>query len=161
MAGLFEEGGRLVAFAAFRRRITRKEGALCVGVGHGGVECLLLGLSVLLSWIISPLSFLTVGWTDCLIAVWERLFALIAHLSLSVLVFAAVQYKKWLLFPLAVLLHAALDVPVALYQAGGPVSLIGAELIGTAVALVAAASAAAVYRALPPPAQKYAAEGGV
>ncbi|MDR1073482.1 MAG: YhfC family intramembrane metalloprotease [Treponema sp.] len=49
----------------------------------------------------------------------ERLFAIGIHLALSVVVFYAVSCRsKWWLYPLAILLHAAVDAPVALMQTG-------------------------------------------
>ena len=51
------------------------------------------------------------GVGDWLMGLWERISALILHLSLSILVWAAVRKGgKWLwLFPAAILLHALVD----------------------------------------------------
>jgi uncharacterized membrane protein YhfC len=49
----------------------------------------------------------------------ERIFAMGVQISLSIIVFYAVygKNKKWL-FPLAIILHAIIDIPAAAMQAG-------------------------------------------
>lgn len=50
---------------------------------------------------------------------YERLVAMVFHICMSVIVYhAASKPGKIWLYPAAVLLHAALDVPAAMYQAG-------------------------------------------
>lgn len=52
-------------------------------------------------------------------AIYERLIAMTFHICLSVVVYKAVSQRgKIWLYPLAVLLHAVLDVPAMLYQLG-------------------------------------------
>jgi uncharacterized membrane protein YhfC len=49
----------------------------------------------------------------------ERLFAIAIQLSLSVVVFYSVfAAKKVWLYPLAILIHAVIDIPAAAMQAG-------------------------------------------
>ena len=48
----------------------------------------------------------------------ERVFAILLHIGLSILVFYAVKRSKTGFYFLAVLLHALFDVPAALYQLG-------------------------------------------
>ena len=55
--------------------------------------------------------------TSCFAGV-ERIFAMLLHVGLSILVFYAVKRSKGSLYFLAVLLHALFDVPAALYQFG-------------------------------------------
>jgi len=54
-----------------------------------------------------------------LIGGFERVMALVIQISLSIIVFVSVIYKgkKWL-FPFAILLHAIIDSPAALFQTG-------------------------------------------
>jgi len=49
----------------------------------------------------------------------ERISAILIHIACSILVFMAVKGsgQKWL-FPLAILLHASIDIPAGLYQRG-------------------------------------------
>ena len=78
----------------------------------------------------------------------ERLGAIILHLSLSVLVFAAVRKpgKTWL-FPAAILIHAAIDCIAAVANAYLPVAAV--EIIALASSALAALFARTVYRTLP------------
>ena len=138
MAGLFEETGRFVAFkTVLKKRQDNDRNALMYGAGHGGVEAiLLLGFAYASNLIMSLL--INVGMADKLTAglsgdtlsqvqavfdtltgtapttyLWaivERCAAIVTHISLSVLVwFAAKKPGKLWLYPLAILLHAALD----------------------------------------------------
>jgi len=54
-----------------------------------------------------------------LVSGFERLFALGIQISLSMVMYYAVyKSRKLWLYPLAILLHALVDCPVALYQVG-------------------------------------------
>lgn len=127
-AGIFEETGRLVGFRFLLRRQSGRETSVMYGIGHGGIESLLLGgvaavanLAVSLQYnagtltgdllAASPAYFLAIGV--------ERLVTICLHIALSVLVFQAVKRpgKRWL-YPAAILLHAGMDVFAALYQRG-------------------------------------------
>ena len=45
MAALFEETGRYIAFRIFLKNHTERETAVSYGLGHGGIECIIvLGL---------------------------------------------------------------------------------------------------------------------
>lgn len=145
MAGLFEETGRFVCFKLLKKRYSGVKTALGYGIGHGGIESIILvGASLIIS-IISCLMINSVG-TEHMIAAagassalaeaqiatlittpplqflaggFERLFAIAVQISLSVFVYYAAYDKRRLyLFPAAILLHAALDFVPALYQAG-------------------------------------------
>jgi uncharacterized membrane protein YhfC len=173
-AGIFEESGRLAAYTLLLKKSREKETAITYGIGHGGIECMfLVGLGVI-SALISALSInkgtfdmmissvsgeqaaaleglrqtlvqLTFG--QCMIAVWERAAAMVIHISLSVMVFAAVRLtgkKRWFLF--AILIHAVMDVPAALFQAGAFHSTILVETITTILAAGTAFLAWSLYR---------------
>lgn len=138
MAGLFEETGRFVAFrTVLKKRLGNDRNALMYGTGHGGVEAMLLvGFAYISNLLMAAL--LNLGMTDTvtagltgaageqvkaaldtlvttspwtyLLALAERAVAVTAHICFSVLVwFAAKKPGKLWLFPLAILLHAALD----------------------------------------------------
>ncbi len=141
MAGIFEETGRFVCFKILRHRYSGVKTALGYGVGHGGIEAILLvGVNMAASVItfislnamgaeqlaaggasaevvqaiatvaaVPPVQFLTGGV--------ERLFAIAIQISLSVFVYyAAYDSKRWYLYPIAILLHAAIDFVPALYR---------------------------------------------
>ncbi|MDO5060164.1 MAG: YhfC family glutamic-type intramembrane protease [Actinomycetaceae bacterium] len=137
IAGLFEETGRFFAMkTALRKYLHRDENALSYGAGHGGFEAMvILGITALSNLFIAvaynngylpqmlkdappeaaaELNQLVSQLIDTpaalfLVGVVERIFAIIMHLSLSVLVWFSVKNRKLLLFPLAILLHAVFN----------------------------------------------------
>lgn len=76
-----------------------------------------------------PQSLAATTFANLFLSVWERTSAVLIHLSCSVLVFCAVRQKRkgWL-FPLAILLHASIDMVAALYQLGVITNLYVLEL---------------------------------
>ncbi|MCG1010369.1 YhfC family intramembrane metalloprotease [Salinicoccus sp. ID82-1] len=136
-AGIFEETGRLVAFLLMKRKYRQIDSAVSYGVGHGGVEAIIvLGLStfnvLILSILVNNgsglLNELPAGVLESItgapgymyiIGIFERILAISLHIGLSVIVFVAVMQKgKWYLFPLAIVLHALANVTAAMMQAG-------------------------------------------
>ncbi|HJQ14871.1 MAG TPA: YhfC family glutamic-type intramembrane protease [Anaerolineales bacterium] len=139
LAGIFEETARYTLFRYILKNArTWKEGVL-VGLGHGGVEALLLGIlsvvtfvtmigyrSIDLSTVPSiPAEQLELArqqvaaywsspWYVALLGFVERIFAVCLHVSLSVMVLYAVAYGRPVWFWLALLWHAFVDA-VAVY----------------------------------------------
>jgi uncharacterized membrane protein YhfC len=138
-AGLFEEIGRYVGYRWLMKKEQKTwEKALMYGVGHGGIESILLvgvslGFSVLVGLVllvvpssVLPASLVTPlsqqyasiahqpGWLP-LLGLWERLWTLPVHLALSVVVvqmFLRGQ-RRWLWYAIAA--HALVDfISVAL-----------------------------------------------
>ena len=141
-AGVFEETGRFLSFKLLRKRYGGIRTALSYGVGHGGIEAILVGGTSMISTIaisvmanagsaaltegpnaeLAARQLQAIAGTPpamFLIAGAERLFALTIHIALSVIVFYSVygERKIWL-YPAAILLHALIDAPVALSQVG-------------------------------------------
>ena len=163
-AGVFEETGRLFAFRLFLKNEREPITALSYGIGHGGVEAILLVGLTMVSNLILAAAVSAGGITDptalelaeqlastpagmFLWAAFERAGAVILHLSLSVLVFAAVKKpgKKWL-FPTAILTHAAGDFAAVVSSAYLPVA--ATEIIILVFAVITALFARMVYREL-------------
>ena len=164
-AGIFEETGRFLAFRLLLKDEREPIAALSCGVGHGGAEAILLvGLTM-----VNDLALIAMvsagGTTDpalleaaeqlastpagmFLWAAFERIGAVILHLSNSVLVFAAIRKpgKTWL-FPIAILIHAAADFIAVVSNAYLPVAV--TEITLLIVAVLAALFARKVYRTLP------------
>ena len=165
MAGLFEETGRFVAFRiVLRKRLDNDRNALMYGAGHGGAEAiLLLGLAYASNLIMSVMinaglaDKLTAGLTGAmadqvravlhaltttpawtyLLAMAERVVAIATHICLSVLVwFAAKKSGKRWLYPLAILLHAALDGVTVILASVLPVLAVEGCLIVMALLMV-------------------------
>jgi len=148
MAGIFEETARFIAFNILKRKKYQGiETALSYGIGHGGIESILLaGLgmisSIVTSIIINTGNIETITGKlqgDALAAAYnniaeltaaapylflasgiERVSAIAVHMSLTVIVFYAVFGKKkaWL-YPLAIVFHAIVDTFAMIFQTGG------------------------------------------
>jgi len=140
-AGVFEETARFISFHILKKRCDGFGTALKHGIGHGGLEAVIIGGASLVSAMALAAMFNSVGAEGLstmgalvleqaqaiaaqppvlfLVSGAERLMALGIHISLSVVVYYAVyKPRKLWLFPLAVLLHALADCPAALFQAG-------------------------------------------
>lgn len=145
LAGLFEETGRFVAFKLFLRQRDYRETAVAYGLGHGGIECMIvLGFSMLQNFTYAQVinagqmekmigtlddesskevfrelqeAIINLSVQDCIWAGLERISALILQVSLSVLVFHAVKTvnKKYFLV-IAIVLHSLIDVFAAYNQ---------------------------------------------
>ena len=143
MAGVFEETARLISFKYLikdRNDMT----AIAYGVGHGGMEAILVGFISSLNAIIYSI-FINNGSFQSLMEnasvseeviattynqfvnsnsfLWlmtgfERITAMIIHISLSILVFYAVKERKYIYYFIAIICHAVINFPAALYQAG-------------------------------------------
>lgn len=135
-AGIFEEVARYLTYRFWARDARRWRAGLMLGAGHGGIEAMILGLLALVNTVTLfgvqggyftalvpaeqlPLvqaqaqALLDGAWYDALLAPAERLFALVAHLSLSLLVmegFIRGQRGRWLAGAIA--WHALLDALV-------------------------------------------------
>ena len=178
-AGVFEETGRYLAFRLLlsKRRFPERDTAVMYGVGHGGIETMLLvgvnyglyaALALLLrsgdysaalaltggdaaglSVLLGQLGQLTPGM--CALAMLERVSGFLLQIALSCFVFLAARDKaqrSW--FPFAIALHAIADMPVALYQQG-MLPLWAVELWLAVFALYALRSARKCYLELTDP----------
>ncbi len=148
-AGIFEEVGRLIGFKFLLKNHDDKETSIMYGIGHGGFEAIMLiGINFILFWLVSKgmmkldaesnatiiASIQTINWSTCLAVILERSYAIMMQIALSIIVFISVHKKKWSLFFLAILLHALIDVPAALFQKG-VVSMLPTELITLLLAI--------------------------
>ncbi len=141
-AALFEETGRVIALTFFARRTAGPGAGLAYGLGHGGLEAILIGTvpqvralyfalmlnagrfneiasaypPVAQQQIVRELDALT--FLSAAYAGVERLTALLIQIGLSLIVWRAVSARKWLLVPVAMALHALADTPAAMLQAG-------------------------------------------
>ncbi|GHU87661.1 putative membrane protein YhfC [Spirochaetia bacterium] len=146
MAGIFEETARFLSFHILKRKYRGIGTGLSYGAGHGGIEAVLVAGLAMINAIVSSIminsgsvetitgklqgpaleqanaqltALITTAPYLFLIGGLERIFAIGIQMSLSVMVFYAVFSKgKWWLYPLAILLHAIIDAPAALTQAG-------------------------------------------
>ncbi|MGN0679955.1 MAG: YhfC family intramembrane metalloprotease [Oscillospiraceae bacterium] len=123
-AGIFEETGRFVVFKTLMKKKNAPKDSIMYGLGHGGIESVMVAGTTLLSYGIMALLVNTAGLdavlkmtgaTDeatiavatqtlealtkqtfgmCLLSVLERLLAMTLHVSLSVWVFRAAKEKS-------------------------------------------------------------------
>ena len=169
MAGIFEETARFISFNILKKKnhkgiIT----GLSYGIGHGGTEAVLIaGLAMIASIVfcimintgnaelitgklqggaLETMSALidtlkTTAPYMFLISGIERTFAIIIQVSLSVIVFYSVFNKgKIWLYPLAIILHAVIDIPAAVFQ----VKIIENVLVIEGIICLSAAALAAL-----------------
>lgn len=141
MAGIFEETARLIAFKYLikdRNDIT----GIAYGVGHGGIEAILIGGISSLNAIVYSVLINNGGFQSLMEGAlvskevisqtynqfvnsspffWlmpgvERIIAMSIQISLSILVFYAVKERKYIYYFVAIVCHALIDFPAALYQ---------------------------------------------
>ncbi len=143
-AGFFEETGRLIGFKVMLKPHTEKECSVAYGIGHGGIEVVVvLGLTYLVYFLASCGVIIGNDSSNDLIlgaaasiplnmiisSMIERIFTMFIHVGLSMMVFTAAREKgKMWLYALAILLHALVDAPAALYQFGVPIPFDAIEL---------------------------------
>ncbi|HMS01203.1 MAG TPA: YhfC family glutamic-type intramembrane protease [Anaerolineales bacterium] len=139
LAGVFEETARYILFKfILKRSRSWKEGVL-VGLGHGGIEAMLIGISAVAT-LVFMMSYRSIDlstvpsippeqldlakqqvdafWSTqpymALLGFFERVFAMCLHVSLSLIVLYGLAKKQAVWFWLALLWHTFVDA-VAVY----------------------------------------------
>ena len=143
LAGLFEETARWVGYKLLKKQGNSFGAALTLGAGHGGVEAVAVGVTVLAT-LVSMLALRSMGsanlpvpqdqlalaqqqmaayfatpWYLPLAGAIERIGALALHISLSVMVWLSFSRRNALWFWGAVLYHALVDGLVVLASSFG------------------------------------------
>jgi uncharacterized membrane protein YhfC len=142
--------------------------AIAYGVGHGGVESLILGLLAAVNMIAMTLlprlgelaqrpevqaaawSFWSNPWYTPVFAGWERLSAIMAHVGMSVLVMRAVTRRNPLYLIAAIGAHTLLDALILPLHAAH-VGILWVELIVSAFGCVLIALAIGLRDKVGPP----------
>ncbi len=140
-AGVFEETGRYLVYARFLPKARKWSEGLMLGAGHGGFESMFFGawgLYIFLQMVVlkdsspeqlaamvSPenvdLAIAQIGvywnapWHEMLLVSFERINAIIIHLSMSLMVLAAFRRKNILWFLASVLWHTLTNA-IAVYS---------------------------------------------
>ncbi|MEH7072638.1 YhfC family intramembrane metalloprotease [Neobacillus drentensis] len=142
-AGSFEELGRFLLFTWLLKKYHNYKGGISFGVGWGGIEAIVLMLTmivpnILFAFMINagtleqtlagqiPTDQLTAikdtvlsnGVSYYLLACVERFFAAIIQIAFSLWVLIAVVKKKFVYVIYAILIHAAFDFPLVFVQTG-------------------------------------------
>lgn len=170
-AGIFEEVGRFVGMRYFMKQTDAVGTPLSYGIGHGGIEAILLGALAQLQGVILAVLF-NVGVPDRVLALtipapmltkiheqfanltflsaaaggFERLVALGLHIALSFVVWRAVTTRKYWLLAAAIALHALADVGAGLYQVHIISSVFLAELWALGALVLIAIFARGLFR---------------
>lgn len=131
-AGVFEEIARYLALKFWMKKDTHTLLPVKYGIGHGGVEALLVGILALIALIqvlvlrgdgvieaLDPEQVVVVQsqleaywagpWYHSLLGAWERISAMLFHVGASILVYKTVRSKKPIYLIVAVLGHALID----------------------------------------------------
>ena len=138
MAGVFEECGRHIILKYIMKKDRTRENAVLYGIGHGGIEILAVLLPTMITYLAVAVLFSSGNTESALSAlkiteqtaaaalpsvqaaaafdygmmamnVMERLFAMFAHIGLTVIVFYGVVNAKKLCLPAAILLHMLME----------------------------------------------------
>ena len=145
MAGVFEECGRHIVLKYIMKKNRTRDNAILYGIGHGGIEILAVVLPTMITYLVIALLFSGGDIENALSAlkiteetasaalpsvqaaaafdypmmamnVAERLFTMLVHIGLTVIVYyGVINDKKGCLFA-AILLHMLVDTFAALYQ---------------------------------------------
>lgn len=143
-AGLFEEAARAVFIRYFMKKERRYSDGVAFGLGHGGIEAMLLAgvsyISMLVTYSMVQTGALTAqspGMTEALYAQVlaqysamtlpavlmggvERLLTLVLHIGFTMIVMTGIRKGKTLRYVLAaVLVHGICDASIGFWQAAG------------------------------------------
>jgi len=144
-AGVCEEGARYLVLRFWRREARSWAQGLAFGAGHGGIESILVGLSVLIGFVSMLIlqrlgpenlglsgelleqtrrqmeAYWAIPWYLPLLGGLERIFAITLHIAFALMVLQAVVRGNLLWLALAVLAHALVNaLAVGLMQSGVP-----------------------------------------
>lgn len=147
MAGVFEECGRYIVLKYVLKKDRTPENAVMYGIGHGGIEVLTVAVPMMIVYLACAVLFSSgntenalktlniteetaaaalpsvraaaaFGFGTAAMNVFERLFAVLTHIGLTVIVYYGVCRKNKVCLPAAVGLHMVMDIFPALYQRG-------------------------------------------
>lgn len=138
-AGIFEEAARYVAFRYWLVKNPNTMLPVKYGVGHGGIEALLLGILTLFALIqvmtlggegslssfppeqaeliqTQIAAFWDVPWQQSLLGAWERVSALAFHIGASLMVYKSVRGKNLVWLVIAVIGHAMFNAFAVIFS---------------------------------------------
>ena len=133
--GIFEETGRYIFFNYLLWKNKDKNICISYGIGHGGIESILVGISFL-SYFFAKKTLIEQGalkesitFFICFMSAWERFFSVMFHISSSVIVYKSCKEKKMFYYILAIMLHDAVDFFAFLKAKGILTSIFLIEMI--------------------------------
>ena len=161
MAGVFEEVGRWVLFTVFRKKLDRREDAFMYGIGHGGIEAIVLGGIANISGLITMIMInsgamqmslaamtpelqsqtieqLSTLWTTSpslfFAAGIERVSAVILQIALSLIIYKGLRSGKKSIVALAYGIHFLVDFVAVACAPRLSIWVVEALIVVTAVA---------------------------
>ncbi len=167
-AGIFEETGRFLVFRFLMKKTEWKHG-VAYGIGHGGIESILIVALSFVNFIVYSIlintgnfdamlaalpqaqidalnitknSLITAEWWNYTLGGIERFCTMAIQIALSILVLYSVVKKKYVFYVLAILLHAAIDFPAVFAQNG----FISMPVMEGIIVVIAAASLVFILR---------------
>lgn len=177
-AGIFEEFGRFFCMMTVMKRFMyQRENSIIYGIGHGGIEAIVLGSFSMLQNLMIAIALNDYGSVEAyasqagspeaaasvtsllntlidtptssyILSGVERMAALVLQIALSVLVYKAVVRKKYAYILVPIILHAVIDVIAAFYQTGLITNLLLLEAIVVIYAIAVAIYAYRQYHSL-------------
>lgn len=136
-AGLFEEIGRFIGYKLFLKEQLEWKNGIAFGIGHGGIEAVLITGMTMVNNIVLSFMINTGGYGALVgarlpaasaqaiknslisgapytfaIGGVERIFAIAVQIALSLLILYGVMNRKTIYLLYAILLHALIDAPV-------------------------------------------------
>lgn len=162
-AGLFEEMGRYIAMKYFMKNNLRWKDGLAFGIGHGGIESIVIvGMGLISSIVLCFM--LNAGVFESLVGAkmtpealgqiksaltepssitflaggYERIMTMVIQIALSMVVLYSVKAKKPIYLLYAILLHGVVDTPVVIFSSM-KLNIWAIELYVTACAAVSLA----------------------
>lgn len=158
-AGLFEETGRYLGLRFLTKHVPGNGTPVGYGIGHGGAECALVAINLIV--VVGIGYLMTAGKLDSLnlpketveqirtslagttletslLPAVERICGLVFQIGFSLLIWQAVRARSVAWYLLAVVTHAAVDMPAALFQQKLlPATAVDIEIVYGILALVA------------------------
>ena len=150
-AGLAEETARWIAARCFLRGKDTLGHGLAFGLGHGGIEAMLLTGPNMIAGAVMVLTGLTALFpadgASVLVAGAERIFAMAFHIGAALLVLHGVRtgrgFRYW---ALAVALHTVMDAAVVILPGVFGVGVMGVELYAAVLGGLTLALGILLYR---------------
>lgn len=156
-AGIFEECGRFLGFKYLLKDDLEWKNGIAYGIGHGGIESIYIGLSMLSYLVFSFAAnngslIRLVGSkskADMIVSILantpsymfavsgiERIFALTIQIALSLFVLYGVMNNKYIFLIYAIILHAVVDSPLIILKPFGTIIVEGYVMICAIISLI-------------------------
>lgn len=152
-AGLFEEGARLIFIKLLCKRNRRYVDGIAFGLGHGGIEAIILVGVNLISMLVYFIAinsgtfdslmarldpaYVTAIYDQCIgltafdaaLTGIERIMAVGAHIGMTVIILTGIKKNRSFLYLIiAILVHTALDAPILILPKVFGVGTLGVEI---------------------------------